>query len=249
MWLMSGSLTNALAAIGLALAGVSSAWAIPPYAEQFPTGNANWSYDNANTQPAAWVPNGGPNSSSHIVRDFSAFMLSAATDQVLFRAMNINNSSNDNFFGNWLADGINEFSMWVRHDAGIPLQFFGRFVSAPVGGAGVAALELVPVATDTWTRITFEISLANLNSPGNPTGELVAEGFPPATVYNNTFSNVNQVQVGFRVPTGFGAIDDSFTYRLDRPAINVVPEPATLVFAGMSAIFGLFGRRRRAASN
>jgi hypothetical protein len=229
---------------GVAVAAQNSAFATLPYAEQFPADNANWSRDNGNAIPAVWQPNGGPFGSSHVSMDYSAFTAPNGSDHILFQARDENNSSNHNFEGNWFADGINQFSMWVRHDASVPLPFFARFTNA-VGSTGVSAFRFMPVLSNTWTRVAFEIDPSNVNSMSNPTGQLFVEGAPP--LFGQTFSNVRHIQVGFRAPTGFGAINDTFTYRLDRPAINAVPEPASVVFVGMAGAIAMFGRRRRAA--
>jgi hypothetical protein len=238
-------------AAGVALVAQSSALATLPYAEQFPTNNANWSRDNNNTIPAVWQanggPNGGPHGSSHVSVDFSAFTSPAGTDHILFQARDENNSSNHNFEGNWFADGINEFSMWVKHSAPMPIPFFARFTNA-AGTTGVAAIRFAPVLSNTWTRISFEIDPSNINHPtNNPTGQLFVEG--PPMLFNSTFTNVRHVQVGFRTPAGLGALNQSFTYRLDRPAINAVPEPASLILIGMATMIPLFGLRRRTAGN
>lgn len=235
--------------IAFALSAASAAFATQPYLEEFATNNASWSLDSSNAVPNTWIPQGPPYGSSHISQDFNAFGL-APTDQILFQGRNTpNNSSSDQFVGNWLGDGINQFSTWVRHDGLSPVRYFARFAAF---GPGVVALSPSLIAPNTWTRLSFEISTDNIFHPvNNPTGQLIVEAAPgqELTLFNSTFTNMNNVQIGIQTTATMGLIDDSVSYRLDRPAINAVPEPTSIVFASMAGIFGFLGFRRRAASN
>src|SRR5262249_8388056 len=93
-----------------------SAFATVPYTENFTTDAAS-RRDGAGTASANWVASGGPDGSSYITTSASAFFLDDGDPVVLFRGQDGFNSSTDAFVGNWISSGINQFSMWVRHDA------------------------------------------------------------------------------------------------------------------------------------
>ena len=105
-----------------------SAFATVPYTEQFTTDAANWR-DGAGAASANWVSTGGPDGSSYIASTASAFFLEDDDPVVVFRGQDAYNSSADAFVGNWITSGINQFSVWVRHDAPVSLDFFVRFAS------------------------------------------------------------------------------------------------------------------------
>ena len=171
----------------LSLAAVSPTnAAIVPFTEQFSSGPSNW-HDASGAAPVDWVSAGGPDGSSYVSTTFN-FMnqtpgLEIPNNAVnLFRAQDEFNSSNHAFEGNWINDGVAEFSFWVRHNGSASLNVFARF-SPPTNFPGWAAVEFTPVAPNTWTQVSFNIAF------GNP--ELFYEGPPPTqTQFNQVFSNI-----------------------------------------------------------
>ena len=64
--------------------------------------------------------------------------------------------------GNWISSGINEFSIWIRHDAPVSLDFFVRFATAG-NFPGTAADKGVLIAPNAWTKISYEIAPSHIN--------------------------------------------------------------------------------------
>jgi MYXO-CTERM domain-containing protein len=212
-----------------------SAFATVPYTENFTSDAANWR-DGAGAAFANWVASGGPDGSSYITTTASAYFLDDGDPVVLFRGQDGFNSSADAFVGDWISSGINQFSMWVRHDAPVSLDFFVRFATAG-NFPGTAADHEVLITPNTWTKISYEIDPSHINE------YLLPEG--PPSFYTSTFSNLGNIQVGYSVPAGFGTVNQSFNFSLDQLSINT-PEPASAFLAmGLAAI--AFMRRRRAA--
>lgn len=209
--------------------------AVVPFTEHFFSDAANW-YDSAATAPVDWLSAGGPDGSSYVSTTFNfvdqtpglPFPNNAVN---LFRAQDEFDSSGGAFEGNWLEDGVLEFSFWVRHNAPGAMNFFTRF-APPNNFPGWAAVEFTPVAPNAWTQISFEIEF------GNP--ELFYEGPPPNQAqFDQVFSNIGHVQVGvFGGPQA--GVDQVVTFDLDQPSI--VPAPPAL---GLMALVGVAGRVRR----
>jgi hypothetical protein len=210
------------------------AFATVPYTENFTTDTANWR--DTNSAAATYVASGGPDGSSYISSTASAFFLDDADPVVVFRGQQGFNSSANAFTGDWIASGIDQFSVWVKHDAPQPLDFFVRFATAG-NFPGTAADKGVLIAPNTWTQLSYEIAPSHVNEYLFPEG--------PSSFYTSTFSAVGNIQVGYSVPAGFGSLNQSFTFSLDQPSINT-PEPAS-AFLAMSFAAIAFMRRRRAA--
>ena len=210
-----------------------SAFATVPYIENFTSDAANWR-DGAGAAAAIWAPSGGPDGSSHITSTASAFFLEDDDPVVVFRGQDGFNSSADAFIGNWISSGISQFSVWVRHDATVPLDFFVRFATAG-NFPGTAADKGALIAPNTWTKLSYEISPAHINEYLFPEG--------PPSFYNSTFGNLGNIQIWYSVPAGFGTVNQSFNFALDQPSIQA-PEPAS-VFLAMSLGAIAFIRRRR----
>jgi hypothetical protein len=221
-----------LAAVASALS--QPAFATVPYTENFTTDAANWR--DGNSVAATYVASGGPDGSSYITSSASAFFLDDGDSVVLFRGQQSFNSSANAFTGNWISSGINQFSVWVKHNAPVPLDFFVRFATAG-NFPGTAADKMQLIAPNTWTQLSYEIAPSHINEYLFPEG--------PPSFYTSTFSSVGNVQIGYSVPAGFGLDTNSYTFALDQPSINT-PEPAS-VFLAMSFAAIAFMRRRRAA--
>lgn len=233
---MSSSKFLALAVLA-AVAGTNSypAYATVPYTENFTSDAANWR-DGAGAAAATWVASGGPDGSSYIASTASAFFLENGDPVVVFRGQDGFDSSADAFVGNWLGTGINRFSVWVRHDATVPLDFFVRFAT-PSNFPGTAADKMELIQPNTWTQLSYDIVASGVNNYLFPEG--------PPSFFSSTFSNVGNIQVGYSVPAGFGLVNQSFNFAIDQPSIQT-PEPASL-FLLASCAAGVFMRRRRAS--
>lgn len=216
----------------LSQVGAASA-ATVPFTEEFTDGASGW-FNAAGSATVGWQASGGPDDGSFALTEFN-FVASAADDTpVLFRAQDEFNSSGDVFEGNWIADGVTEFSAFVRHDAGMPLTFFTRFAS-PFNFPGATGVSFVPVPSDTWTRISFAIAS---DSPQFVTFE--------GSDFDTVFGNIGHVQIGVSVPEALAGVDAPFSFSIDKP--TVVPEPGTLVLLGAAACgSGVCRRRKRRA--
>jgi hypothetical protein len=205
-----------------------------PFTENFTSDAANWR-DGAGAA-ATWVASGGPDGSSYITSTASAFFLDDNDPVVLFRGQVGFNSSGDAFVGNWISTGVNQFSVWVRHNAPVSLDFFVRFATSG-NFPGTAADKGALIAPNTWTKLSYEISPSHINEYLFPEG--------PPSFYNSTFSSLGNIQIGYSVPAGFGLDTNSYTFALDQPSIPT-PEPGSM-FLAMSFAAIAFMRRRRAA--
>jgi hypothetical protein len=212
--------------------------AIPavPFTENFNT-TANWSTTSGVVTAPTLVPASGPDGSSYISREASA---SGAPDLippvpvVLFRAQDGFASSGHQFENNWISGGLNQVSVYVRHNASVALPFFVRF-TPPAGTPGVnfeSGSSLA--ASPNWTKLTFDIS------PSSP--YFTPEG--PPSLFNSVMSDVARMQIGYTVPLGFGADPNAYTFDLDLVASNT-PEPASWLLLLSGTMFGHARRRRR----
>ena len=129
------------------------------------------------------------------------------------------------FVGNWITDGVREFSFWVRHDAVAPLDLFDRFAT-PANFPGAVGISFVPVAPNTWTEIIIPIFAGSPN--------IILEGSP----FNDVFSNIGNVQIGASVTADM--IGQTITFDLDK--VSITPAPGAL---GLLAVAGLLGSRTR----
>ncbi len=212
-----------------ALAGEAAATVVP-FTEDFVVDSANWR-ETTGTAGLDWVPAGGPDGSSYASGTFN-FLNSIPDDPaVLFRGHDAFDSSNDAFVGNWIADGVSEFSFFFRHDALVPLGVFVRFASTGNFPAA-AGVEFVPVPGNAWTEITIAIE------PTNPQF-VTFEGSDFATV----FSSIENLQIGVFVPAGLAGVDQSFTFDVDQ--VTVVPSPPVAALLALSGLLHAKHRRRR----
>jgi len=220
------TLYTAVLVTGMLVAGPLQA-ATVPFTEDFPADAANWK-DAANAD-LTYIAAGGPDGSGYASGSFSFAAQNDGDTPVLLRGHDGFDSSSDAFVGNWIADGVTEFSAFVRHSAPVPMNFFTRFVSS-FNFPGAVALDFVPVLPNTWTKVTFNVTPA---SPQFLTFE--------TSDHTTVFSNIGNVQLGVSVPAALAGSTFPITFDLDQPTIT--PEPAT---AGLMAAGVLLMMRRRA---
>jgi len=201
---------------------------IVPYEEAFPTGPAGWSKDSAGSLSLDWAAVGGSDGGGFVSHTFN--FLNSPTNSTPPILHGNPTASGGAFAGDWIADGVTEFSAMVKHEAGFPLTFFMRV--APMFGPGAVGLIFAPVPSGVWTPISWGIF------PGNP--QTIFEG----TTFPQAFGNVARVQIGVITPAQLGGVDQSVTFSLDQPAVTPEPGTLALVCAG-TVLVGVRTRRRR----
>jgi hypothetical protein len=212
------------AIVGLLLCSTSVQATTLPFTEEFTDDVADWA-DNTGLD-LTHVGSGGPDGGAYASTTF-VLENRGGESVILFRGQDELGSSNGAFEGNWITEGVAQFSAFVRHDAPQPLNFLTRF-SGPGNFPGAVAVSFAPVPPDTWTLIEFDIR------PDNP--EFVTfEG----TNFNTVFSNIGHVQVGISVPESLDSVSTPFTFDLDKSSIAPVPEPASWILAVGPAMAGL----------
>lgn len=202
-----------------------AAAATVPFTETFNANSANWFVDSLGTTPLIWNATGGPDGSAFASIAFNLVNSAPNDTPLLFRAQDEFGSSGGAFVGNWVTDGVNGFSASVRHNAGVPLNFFVRF-AGPANFPGANNVFFVPVPSGTWTELTAVL----------PNPNLIFEG--PFT-YNQVFSNIGHVQIGISVPQGLAGVDAPFSFDIDN--VGIVPEPTSLALLAIGAC--VIGRR------
>lgn len=220
------SVASTVAAVW-SVAGVQAA--VVPFTEDFSADNAAWK--DAAGADLTYVAAGGPDGGSFVTGSFSFDAANANDPMTLIRGQDNFDSSADAFVGNWISDGVTQFSAWVRHDAPMPLPMFARFAT-PVNFPGAAGIQFAPVLPNIWTLLTINIG------PASP--QIVYEG--PGATFNSVFGNVGNIQIGVSVPGVLAGSSQPLTIELDKPTIT--PEPASL---GMLAAGALMLLRRRGA--
>jgi len=206
--------------------------AIVPYTEHFNADAANW-YNATSTATVDWESTGGPDGSGHVSTTYDPSGAVEGNTPVLFRAQDEFGSSGNAFVGDYIAEGVTQFSAWVRHDASVPLNFFVRF-STPISFPGAVAVDFTPVQPNQWTLISFSIDAAN--------PQFVSfEG----SNFNAVFSNVGHIQAGPSIPAELAGTTDLVTIDFDE--VSITPEPASALYVGAIAIAAGVRRRRRGA--
>lgn len=216
------------AAAFVGLSGFLASAATVPFTESFSTDASNWR-NAGGASNAAWTGTGGADGGGFISETFS-FANSAANDTpVLMRAQSSYNSSGNNFWGNWISEGVTEYRMSVRSHATVPINFFSRFVS-PAGFPGAVAVGFTPIMPETWTEIVIPINASNPQFISFETSD-----------FNTIFSGIGRLQVGVSVPAALAGSTTPMTFDLDQ--VRIVPEPASLTALALGAMIAL--RRRR----
>lgn len=229
----------------LALSTLSSATsaAILSASESFNSGIADWSTNLANgggTAVLSHTASGGEDRGAYISQTGDVFFGAFGPTGVVFRCNNqgVSNCSGGSFFGDY--DPTNNdtvLSFYLRHDAGVDLDFFARlapFVNSP--GAGTGNDFTGTVASGIWTELSIEIEPNYFDS---------FSGTDFNTVFGNT---IERLQIGLALPfngTGFDPLV-GVTYDLDSVSLSntAVPIPASAWLFG-SALLGLVAGRKR----
>lgn len=202
-----------------------------PFTENFTSDSANW-FNATSSGPVDWQAAGGPDGSSYATTDFNPINSQVDDTAVLFRAQDEFGSSGNQFVGDYVTEGVTEFSTFVRHNAAVPVNFFVRFSTA-INFPGGVAIDFVPVLPNVWTEITVAIDALNPQF-------VTFEGSDFATV----FGAVGHIQVGPSIPAALAGVDTNLTIDLDQPTI--VPEPGSgLMLLGVGVCAMMTARRRR----
>ncbi len=215
-----------LAAALLAAASSSAMALVNPFTEDFTAGASGWTTFN-NAAPLTVSLTGGPDNSSFVSGAFNFSGQAAGATPVIIRGQE--GASGDAFAGDWITGGVTQLSVFVRHDAGVPLTFFARPSASPAPGA--VAIAFAPVPSGVWTLLTFAIS------PDSPQFVSFENGD-----YNSIFSNIGRLQFGVSVPASLAGVDQNFTFDVDK--VMIVPAPGCVAVAGVGGL-GLVSLRRR----
>jgi hypothetical protein len=197
--------TLGAAAVASILAASSASAIVIPFTEEFTQSASNWR--NNAQQPMTWVAAGGPDGSSYISTSYSFLNQAVGATPVIIRCQDNFNSSSGAFVGDWIAAGVGEFRVWVRHSAPSSARFIVRFATT-FGFPGAIAETEQPVPSNQWTLLTFEIREDNPRF-------LSFEGGDFATI----FSDVGRVQIGVTVPAELARLEGSFTFDADGATI------------------------------
>ncbi len=198
-----------------------------PFTEDFDSSASDWR-DAAGSSVLSYSASGGPDGGAYASGTFNFAASAEGASAVILRAQDEFGSSGGAFEGDWISDGVTNFSAFVRHDALIDLTFFVRF-SGPGNWPGAVGINFAPVASNTWTELSFDITASNPQF-------VTFEGSDFGTV----FSNIGHIQIGVKVPSELAGIDTNYSFDVDKAA--VVPEPATMAILGLGA---LLMRRRK----
>jgi len=222
-------------AAGLActlLVGAGASATTVPFTENFDVDVSGWE-DNVN-DPLTFVASGGPDGSSYASAAFNYLGFSSpfGGGPVIFRAGDSDDASGDAFVGDWLADGVGEVSVWVRHDTPEDLTFFLRVATSfNFPGAVIGSEQVVP--PNTWTQVFFDID------PSSPLciGETVTCA--------DALASVGNFQLGTDAPASLVATDFAYTLDVDQASLTPVPEPGTALqlVTGIAGL-ALLGRKR-----
>lgn len=192
------------------LAAPASALTVP-FTENYSADAQGWVAGNFGA--LAWNAAGGPDGSSYVSTVFNYQSNNTGDNPAVFRGQDEFAASGHAFEGNWVAGRVGTFSVYVRHDAGVPLTIFTRFAS-PVNFPGAAGVAFAPVPSGVWTQVTIPV---HFGSPNLVTFE--------GTSYGAVFPNIGHLQIGATVPASLAHVNQDITFSLDQPMItaNLVP--------------------------
>ena len=230
---MKGRIIAAAAVLAAVLgAGKASALNVP-YTEDFTANVSGWEDNGSN--PLTFVASGGPDGGSYASGTFNYFNYSNPfSGPAVLRASFADGASGGNFFGNWTNGGVYSVSAWMYQETGTSLNYFVR-IANNANFPGVAFLGSTPVASHTWTQVTFNVS------PSTP--PCIIETVACSVVMNTPVGNI---QFGTDAPASLVATNQAFVMAVD--AITVIPEPGQALLFGSGLIgLGVIGRRRRNA--
>jgi hypothetical protein len=221
------------------------AFGVVPFTEHFTTNHSNWTEESTAvfaTHNAAGGP--APASSSYISALKNTAMKSSGDATIVFRGQNNLGSSGNAFTGNWLADGINHFSVYVYHEAPVALPFFVRFATT-FAFPGTNGMDGNTVPPNTWTQLNFDIHPSQIDVTLFPETD---DPMEKLNFFNQSFSTFGRFQVGFVTPAAMAMNTTSYKYAIDQVSITGpgVPEPTVGTLLMMAGSFVVSRRRRRA---
>ncbi len=195
------------------LAFVASAPALTvPFTENYSADAAGWVAGNLGA--LTWNAAGGPDGSSYVSTVFNYQANNAGDNPAVFRGQDEFGASGNAFVGNWVEGRVGTFSVYVRHDAGVPLTIFTRF-AGPANFPGAAGVAFAPVASGVWTPVTIPVYFGSPNL-------VTFEG----TSYGAVFPNIGHLQIGATVPVSLAHVNQNITFSLDQPTITANSVPA-----------------------
>ncbi|MEY3022689.1 MAG: hypothetical protein RIS86_1887 [Planctomycetota bacterium] len=219
--------TSTAAVLVATIASFASA-DIVGFTENFATGSAGWR-NAGGTVDLDWAASGGPDGGAFAT---SVFNLSGTTPggfpPTVIRAHAAYGSSDGAYVGNWIEAGVTGVSFWFRHDLAEAITVTGRFAT-PNNTPGASVVSFTPIAANTWTLVTFDLTEGS--------SQIVSLG---GGTYSAIFSNVGNMQFGFTVPPSLAGTD--VDGRFDIAGFTIVPAPGALALLGLA---GIAPRRRR----
>ncbi len=243
--------TVVAAALTNAFACIATAAPVTPYTEEFASDAQDW-IDGKSLLLATWESSGGPDSSSYVSTTMNTSTNATGTSRIVFRGNTTEtpelHASDDKFYGDWTAGGINHFSFWTYHEAPVALPYFVRIATAGNSPA-VALVDGTMVQPNTWTKLDYVIDPSFLGST------ITAESGPgqELATYTQVFDLVERIQIGFNVPAAISTANPtaaaiSYKYALDKVSVYTgsIPEPSTVCLLLGSVGLTLVRRRRSA---
>lgn len=205
---------------GWVMANAANALTVP-FTEHYASDTAGWVAGNLGA--LSWNAAGGPDGSSYVSTVFNYQNNNAGDNPAVFRGQDEFAASGHAFEGSWVAGRVGTFSVYVRHDAGVPLSFFARF-AGPANFPGAAGVAFAPVPSGVWTQLVIPV---HFGSPNLVTFE--------GTSYGAVFPNIGHVQIGATVPASLAHVNQNINFSMDQPAIteNLVPAVSDWGLAGL----------------